>query len=369
MRKRAVGVILASVLLLSACTFGPDFTLNNGSDIEDPASEEDSVDEQEKAVIREELKLRDRFVSTCEMIFPDKIQRYLAWEMRDCADNNIGSAMVPILDENGTQDLSWFCEDICDWMEECTKEIPYEEVPWQYKEFIIAMPSKEMSFELKPYVENGFDREGLYGALYDFVDKELTSSYYNEHKSFGHLDYEEIVRGGEEFEGDFEPDCSYKTADGITYGMIPVDRAAGSSYYMLVASVDGGRRNIIVNEDPYLGSGGQAAWIEFIDDSDLGFACLTYNGGDDGMLYRTEDGGMTFTQINYPSAKVKLAGDNIYNPFVIPEKVWVEDGELYMLAGQSPYSGDYYSEELEKHPSGLYVSHNDGMSFEYVGEQ
>ena len=87
------------------------------------------------------------------------------------------------------------------------------------------------------------------------------------------------------------------------------------------------------------------------------------------MLYRTEDGGMSFTQINYPSAKVKLAGDNIYNPFVIPEKVWVEGDELYMLAGQSPYSGDYYSEELEKHPSGLYVSHNDGMSFEYVGEQ
>ena len=40
-----------------------------------------------------------------------------------------------------------------------------------------------------------------------------------------------------------------------------------------------------------------------------------------------------------------------------------------MLAGQSPWSGDYYSEELGKHPSGLYVSHDDGMSFEYVGEQ
>ena len=40
-----------------------------------------------------------------------------------------------------------------------------------------------------------------------------------------------------------------------------------------------------------------------------------------------------------------------------------------MLVGQSQYSEDYYNEELEKHPSGLYVSHDDGVSFEYVGEQ
>jgi hypothetical protein len=45
------------------------------------------------------------------------------------------------------------------------------------------------------------------------------------------------------------------------------------------------------------------------------------------------------------------------------------DGNLYLLASQSPWSGDYYNEELDKHPSGLYVSHDDGMSFEYVGEQ
>ena len=367
MRKRAIGVILASMLALSACASGQGTTTEmNESNADATESEEEA---REKAIQKEERNLRDQFVTICENIFPDKIQRYLRWEMKDCADNHIGNVMVPILDENGTQDLSWFCEDICDWMEECTAQLPYEKVPWQYKEFIIAMPSQEIPFELTPYVENGFDREGLYGALYDFLDEELTSSDYNEHKSYGHLEYVDVVGSGEEFDMPFEPECSYTTSDGITFGMVPVDRAAGSSFYMLVASVDGGKRNIIVNEDPFLGGGGQAAWIEFIDDSDLGFACLTYNGGDDGMLYRTEDGGMSFTQINYPSAKLKLAGDSIYNPFVIPEKVWVEDGELYMLAGQSPYSGDYYSEELGKHPSGLYVSHNDGMSFEYVGEQ
>ncbi len=63
----------------------------------------------------------------------------------------------------------------------------------------------------------------------------------------------------------------------------------------------------------------------------------------------------------------RLTFSTFYNPFVIPEKVWAEGEELYLLAGQSPWSGDYYSEELDKHPSGLYVSHDDGMSFEYVG--
>ena len=77
--------------------------------------------------------------------------------------------------------------------------------------------------------------------------------------------------------------------------MMPIDRAAGSSYYMLVKTTDGGETYTLVNSDPYRGSGGQAAWIEFIDDSDLGFACLTYSGGDEGMLYRTDDRGKTFT--------------------------------------------------------------------------
>ncbi len=109
--------------------------------------------------------------------------------------------------------------------------------------------------------------------------------------------------------------------------------------------------------------------FDFIGDSNLGFACLSYNVGDNAFLFRTEDGGKSFLQINYPSAKVKLSDGTIYNPFVIPEKVWEEGKELYLLAGQSPWSGDYYSEELDKYPSGLYVSHDGGMSFEYIGEQ
>ena len=151
--------------------------------------------------------------------------------------------------------------------------------------------------------------------------------------------------------------------------MIPVDRAAGSSYYVLTAKRKSDGKVVLVNDDPYCGSGGAASWLEFIDDTNLGFSCLTYNGGDDALLYRTADGGRSFTQVNFPSPKVKLSDGSLYNPFTIPEKVWKDGEDIYMLVGQSPYSGDYYSEELEKHPSGLYVSHDDGISFDYIGEQ
>ena len=166
-----------------------------------------------------------------------------------------------------------------------------------------------------------------------------------------------------------EPECTYTSEDGTVYGMLPVDRAAGSSYYVFAAYKEGETIPALVNEDPFCGSGGQVTWIDFIDNSNLGFSCLTYNGGDDGMLFRTEDGGKSFTQIEYPSAEVELSDGTIYNPFTIPEKVWSEGAALYMLAGQSPWSGDYYNDELEKHPSGLYVSYDDGISFNYLREQ
>ena len=229
-------------------------------------------------------------------------------------------------------------------------------------------PSKE-SFDPSPYISGGYDREALYEGLYSFLDEKLNAPDGQSVKSDSYEKLEFTDDGSGEGYEDYEAECSYTTADGITYGMIPVDRAMGSSYYVLTAKRSSDGKVVLVNDDPYCGSGGAASWIEFIDDTNLGFSCLTYNGGDDALLYRTADGGRSFTQVNYPSAKVKLADGSIYNPFTIPEKVWKDGEDLYMLVGQSQYSGDYYNEELEKHPSGLYVSHDDGISFEYIGEQ
>ena len=336
------------------------FADNTGVDLE----EHDELSEEQA----KEYQYLNKFIEITENTYPEKYQRGLYWQEKDCSDNSIGSVQVPIIDENGTQDMSWFCENICDWLEDCLKEVPYDDAPWLYKEIVVAMPFVSDSFDPSPYISEAYDREALYEALYDFVDESLTSADYPvKSKSYGMLEF--VDEGGDEYLQYIEPDCTYTTKDGIVYGMFPIDRAAGSSYYCLAAYKESGGKPSEINENPFNGRGGQAAWIEFIDDSNLGFSCLTYSGGDEGMLFRTEDGGKSFMQVNYPSAKVKLPDGTIYNPFVIPEKVWKEDGKIYLLAGQSPWSGDYYSEELGKKPSGLYVSQDDGMSFEYVGEQ
>ena len=333
--------------------------------------EPDKCEESIKKFIgsRDDERFQEIYVSLTENTYPEKYQRSLGWEEKECADNDLGTVLVPVISENGPPDMTWFCENICDWIEDCMKEVPYSKAPWLYSNLVIATPSLNVLFDLKSCMKDPYDRETLYAALYDSLDRELTSAAYNVSQDHGRLQYTDALKDGDPFDGAFEPDCAYTTTEGVTYGMVPVDRALGSSYYMLVASDNNGKESVIVNRDPFLGSGGQASWLTFIDDSELGFSCLTYSGGDEGMLYRTADGGRTFTQINYPSARIQLSDGTIYNPFVIPAKVWLEDGELYMLADQSPWSGDYYNEELDKHPSGLYVSHDDGTSFEYIGEQ
>ena len=162
-----------------------------------------------------------------------------------------------------------------------------------------------------------------------------------------------------------EPACGYTLSDGTTYDMLAVDRALGSSYYVAVRRMTDGTISLACR-DPYCGSGGESRWITFLSDEQIGFSGLSYSGGSLGSLYRTEDGGDTFTQVDYPSADVALSDGTVYNPFIMPEKVWEEDGILYLLAGQGP-DGDYYGEQ--GFCDGLYESRDQGLTWSYTGEE
>lgn len=163
-----------------------------------------------------------------------------------------------------------------------------------------------------------------------------------------------------------EPACSYTMKDGTEYKMIGIDRAAGSSYFILISTSKDGSEYSLVNKDPYLGSGGEAMWLTFLEDERTGFSCLSYSGGSYGSLYRTEDGGKTFAEVEYPSAQAYLPDGTLYNPFVMPEEVYEQEGKLYLVAGQGP-DGDYYGEQ--GYCSGLYVSEDKGITWKYLGEQ
>jgi len=160
-----------------------------------------------------------------------------------------------------------------------------------------------------------------------------------------------------------EPSAVYVTEAGVEYRMVAVDRVLGSNFYVLIAAIDQGKTGTIVNPDPYNGSAGEARWITFLDEN-LGYSCLAHGAGSFGNLYRTEDGGCSWVLIDYPSVDVKLSDGTLYNPFVMPEKVYEEDGIFYMEVGQGA-DGDHYDTELG-FCHGLYRSNDRGLQWEFV---
>lgn len=147
----------------------------------------------------------------------------------------------------------------------------------------------------------------------------------------------------------------------IGYKLEVTDAAAGSRAYALEKTLDGGTKWSLVNGDPFLGEIGVAAGITFLDER-LGFLCLAHSGGARGELYRTEDGGATFTKISFPEVKVPLNGAEPYNPFDLPGMPTKEGENINILVGQGS-DGDYNGGI-----KALYRSKDQGKTWEYVKE-
>ena len=225
-------------------------------------------------------------------------------------------------------------------------------------------------FDIMPYLEN-YDRTRLYNAVYHSMEQDSLELWQDIESAEGAGGADTFPdEPSEEIPGempaewrDYEAECFYRKKDGTELRMVGVDRAAGSSYYVLLRA-EGGVNTSVVNRDPYLGHGGYARWIDFLEDEKIGFSCLAYSGGSLGMLFRTEDGGKSFQEITYPSAEIKLPDNTLYNPFIMPDKIWEEEGILYMMAGQGP-DGDYYEDGVWVY--GLYKSEDMGKNWTYTG--
>ena len=269
----------------------------------------------------------------------------------------------------------WFCADVINWLLYVMERLPFEKNKALYKEMKIAYDGEELEYQFSDMQD--FTQENIssvYNLLYDFIENALTEGYEERLIEAENTNEDEGEQQGELTEDEMQyylslpPDCSYETADGVSYRMVPVDRACGSSYYVLLAVADGGRKVVMVNRDPYLGSGGGAVWIDFLQDGKTGFSCLAYSGGAYGLFYRTEDGGKSFETVEYPSAKAALPDGTYYNPFVMPQKVYEEDGKLYMEAGQGA-DGDYHGKDKGSELCrGLYESLDNGKTWKYIRE-
>lgn len=89
----------------------------------------------------------------------------------------------------------------------------------------------------------------------------------------------------------------------IGWRLVVTDAAAGSRYYELEKSSDGGETWNVINANPFNNKIGVALGIEFYDEN-LGVIGMTGVSQDASTLYVTSDGGVTFTQMEFPMEEV-----------------------------------------------------------------
>lgn len=147
----------------------------------------------------------------------------------------------------------------------------------------------------------------------------------------------------------------------VGYKLNLVDKALGSSFYSLSKTIDAGKIWEVINEDPFNGTVGSISGIKFINDK-IGFIATKNPSGTEGLLYRTDDGGLSFKVVDYPKYEVKLNNGQVINPFDTPILPYEKDGILNMTVGQGS-DGDYNG-----NTNVLYKSKDEGKTWDFVRE-
>jgi len=147
----------------------------------------------------------------------------------------------------------------------------------------------------------------------------------------------------------------------VGYKLNVADKALGSTFYSLSKTTDGGNTWTVINNDPYSGTVGGASGIVFFDNK-LGFLGAVNPSGNEGNLYRTDDGGVSFKKVNYLPHEVKLSNGKIIKPFDTPSLPFKMDRVLNMLVGQGS-DGDYNGDSSE-----IYQSMDQGQTWKFIEE-
>lgn len=117
-----------------------------------------------------------------------------------------------------------------------------------------------------------------------------------------------IISGSEDEDGEEATPWTENREDGSVYffldsntgyRILVADAAAGSRFYELECTKDGGQSWNQLNADPFCGNMGVAEGIEFYNEN-LGVIGLRGASGAYSTLYLTQDGGKTFSMIELP---------------------------------------------------------------------
>lgn len=134
--------------------------------------------------------------------------------------------------------------------------------------------------------------------------------------------------------------------------LVVTDAAAGSRFYVMEKTDNGGSTWERINADPFAGSIGVTKGLIFTDDN-IGFALLAGASQSHSQLYVTRDGGISFEAIQLPMEQVtQLAEEYDYMNMPIAEESILK----IMVATEAADS------------SGLmFESDDDGITWEYKG--
>lgn len=127
-----------------------------------------------------------------------------------------------------------------------------------------------------------------------------------------------IISGSEDEDGEEATPWTENREDGSVYffldsntgyRLLVADAAAGSRFYELECTKDGGQSWNQLNADPFCGNIGVAEGIEFYNEN-LGVIGLRGASGAYSTLYLTQDGGKTFSMIELPMDEVTELPDS-----------------------------------------------------------
>lgn len=251
------------------------------------------------------------------------------------------------------------CGMVCDYVEYCLEVDALQGENEWFERIDFSLNGKPGT--LKPtIIVDAYERKTFYNEVYQEVDHSLKYNLNIE----GYSGDDEVV--SDEVLADWisrEPTCTFTMEDGMELRLVAIDRATGNDYYALIGTYDG-ESCAFYNTDPYNGRGGIATGMLFVDEN-VGFITISWGGEAEGAIYRTEDGGKTFEPSHIPSPLIAAENGTFYNPFVLPEKIYEEEGLLYLEVSQGTnktYEGE------QGYCKGLYCSDDLGFRWDYVGE-
>lgn len=200
----------------------------------------------------------------------------------------------------------------------------------EFKEMImtISVPQDNyvvsLSSDTQQTIRSGYELSHQYSINVKTIKQEgesISSSYQdnNDYQSSSNIIGQEAGDGLIEGEVFIDENKGYRLRS--------TDAALGSYFYSLDKTTDGGKHWLLWNKDPFQQELGTAPEIGFIDEY-IGFIKMSRGQGDYSHLYRTDDGGKTFSQ-------VILNGNDDYDYLKIP---YIQEDKLYLKVYKHMYA-------------------------------